>query len=145
MKICQDLPIQKYVVAFVFNLDYTKVALIRKNRPKWQAGLLNGIGGKIEAGETALESMVREFEEETTVKIPAKLWKNFGKFTGEWGEVECFVSYYSDLSKLNCPESETIEVHHINELHNENLAPNLSFLIPMALTKHILYSVIKTI
>ena len=33
MKICEGLPIQKYVLGFVFNLDKTQVALIRKNRP----------------------------------------------------------------------------------------------------------------
>lgn len=34
----------KYVVGFAFDLTLTMVALIRKNRPEWQMGLLNGIG-----------------------------------------------------------------------------------------------------
>lgn len=45
------------------------VALIRKARPSWQAGRLNGIGGSIEPGETALSAMRREFEEEAGVVI----------------------------------------------------------------------------
>ena len=36
----------KYVVGFMFSPDKQFVALIRKNRPEWQAGKLNGIAGK---------------------------------------------------------------------------------------------------
>jgi hypothetical protein len=43
----------EYVVGFAFDTD-GRVALIRKNRPEWQAGRLNGIGGHVEAtGYTA--------------------------------------------------------------------------------------------
>ena len=59
---------QNYVVGFLFNKDETQVALVRKNRPEWQAGNLNGIGGKMEVGETTNECMQREFKEETGLK-----------------------------------------------------------------------------
>lgn len=41
---------KKYVLGFMFSTEDRgqKVALIKKLKPKWQAGLLNGIGGKIE-------------------------------------------------------------------------------------------------
>ena len=39
----------KYVVGFAFNKEKTKVLLIKKTKPDWQAGQLNGIGGKIES------------------------------------------------------------------------------------------------
>ena len=55
----------EYVVGFLFNTEMTHVWLIRKNRPDWQRGKLNGIGGHIEDGETMLEAMRREFKEET--------------------------------------------------------------------------------
>lgn len=42
-----------------------QIALVRKNKPAWQAGLLNGIGGKIEDGETPYMAMCREWKEET--------------------------------------------------------------------------------
>ncbi len=41
-----------YVLGFAFDEDYEWVALIKKNRPQWQAGKLNGVGGKIEPNET---------------------------------------------------------------------------------------------
>ena len=38
------------------------VVLTHKNRPAWQAGKLNGVGGKIELLESPVAAMVREFE-----------------------------------------------------------------------------------
>ena len=55
----------RYVLGFVFSEACDRVLLMWKNRPAWQAGKLNGIGGKIEAGETAQHAMEREFTEET--------------------------------------------------------------------------------
>ncbi len=37
-----------YVVTFLFTPDLQKVWLIEKQKPEWQKGCLNGIGGKIE-------------------------------------------------------------------------------------------------
>lgn len=58
-------PKHRYVLGFMFNEAKTHVLLVKKNRPAWQAGLLNGIGSKIEPGEQPLEAMEREFQEET--------------------------------------------------------------------------------
>jgi 8-oxo-dGTP pyrophosphatase MutT (NUDIX family) len=55
----------RYVVGFLFSEDESRVLLVWKNRPAWQDGKLNGVGGKIEAGETPLQAMEREFKEET--------------------------------------------------------------------------------
>lgn len=59
------IPAVRYVLGFVFNHDASKVLLIQKNRPAWQAGKFNGLGGKIEGQESPLLAMVREFREET--------------------------------------------------------------------------------
>lgn len=63
-----------YACGFAFDL-IGQVALIQKNRPAWQAGLLNGIGGHVEAGETPLQAMEREFKEETGVTVTG--WELF--------------------------------------------------------------------
>lgn len=52
-----------YTCAFAFHKN--NVLLIRKAKPDWQAGLLNGIGGKVEDGESIFQATVREFKEET--------------------------------------------------------------------------------
>ena len=36
---------QQYVCGFLFSRDRARVLLIRKRRPAWQAGKLNGLGG----------------------------------------------------------------------------------------------------
>ena len=41
---------ERMVVGFAFTEDRRSVILIRKNRPEWQAGRLNGVGGHIEPG-----------------------------------------------------------------------------------------------
>jgi 8-oxo-dGTP diphosphatase len=58
----------EYVAGLLFSPDRKHLALIRKSKPHWQAGLYNAIGGKIEPGETPLEAMVREFKEETLIE-----------------------------------------------------------------------------
>lgn len=53
----------QYVVGFAFDA-YGAVALINKQKPEWMKGRWNGIGGKIEPGETPQAAMQREFKEE---------------------------------------------------------------------------------
>ena len=47
----------RYVLGFLFRDNCTSVVLIRKDKPRWQAGLLNGVGGKINDGETNGDSI----------------------------------------------------------------------------------------
>lgn len=65
-----------YSGGFLFSPDKSEVILIRKAKPSWMAGKLNGVGGKIEPGETPLCACVREFEEETGMYIPDPRWKH---------------------------------------------------------------------
>ncbi|PIZ31167.1 MAG: hypothetical protein COY40_02795, partial [Alphaproteobacteria bacterium CG_4_10_14_0_8_um_filter_53_9] len=66
-----------YVLGFAFSPDKQTVLLIKKNRPTWQAGKLNGVGGKIEEGETPAQAMVREFEEGTGIKSTEADWQPY--------------------------------------------------------------------
>jgi 8-oxo-dGTP pyrophosphatase MutT (NUDIX family) len=52
-----------YSCAFAF--AGASVLLIRKAKPEWQKGLLNGIGGKLESPESVMDCTIREFREET--------------------------------------------------------------------------------
>ena len=65
---------KRYVVGFMFDDEIENVCMIVKNRPAWQQGLLNGIGGKSHDGEEPLAAMEREFEEETGVNTRALRW-----------------------------------------------------------------------
>ena len=64
-----------YVAGFLFRAEGTEVALVQKQTPEWQKGKLNGIGGKVELGETPARAMQREFLEETGAEV--KDWRAF--------------------------------------------------------------------
>ena len=81
---------QTYTLGLMFSMDHKKLLLIEKQRPRWQAGLLNGIGGKIEPGETPIEGMVREFREETGVHTEPEQWEPVALIQGADFKVYCF-------------------------------------------------------
>ena len=125
----------KYVLGFVFNESLDKIALIRKNRPAWQKGLLNGIGGKIEADELTLDAMTREFEEETSCSIDNYKWFESSHIEFDGGLVYCYATTFHNLDLLHCDESEEIEIHFLDRLQDEKLAPNLLDHLNIALSK----------
>ena len=73
---------QHYVCGFLFSPDRSRVLLIRKRRPAWQAGRLNGVGGKVEAGEALYHAMRREFREEAGLDLPESQWAHAITLTG---------------------------------------------------------------
>ncbi len=116
-----------YVVGFAFGVG--EVALIRKARPAWQKGRLNGIGGHIEEGESSHEAMVREFKEETGVEIVD--WDLFARFQGKDWSVDFYRAFGVDLTTLKTTTDEEVLVYLVNSLPAEVL-PNLLWLIPLA-------------
>lgn len=120
-----------YCCGFMFDIERSRVALIRKVRPDWQAGKLNGIGGHIEAGESASEAMAREFFEETGYQTFGTDWKHFATLHGQEYRV-LFYYMYGKLEELKTTTDEEIVIEYVDTLHN-SVIPNLRFLIPMAL------------
>ncbi len=78
-----------YVLGFAFDKRWA-VALICKQRPDWQQGKWNGIGGHVEKGEIPSAAMAREFREETTMRIPATDWRLCGQLHKS-GDYRCSV------------------------------------------------------
>jgi 8-oxo-dGTP diphosphatase len=66
---------KQYVLGFAFDKYGSRVVLIKKKRPEWQAGRWNGICGHVEKDESPSIAMSREFEEETGVVLPFYEWK----------------------------------------------------------------------
>lgn len=76
-----------YCVGFMREALSNRVLLVRKTKPAWQTGLLNGVGGKVDhfmesldtgkmRPETPLEAMVREFQEETGIETEPREWRH---------------------------------------------------------------------
>jgi 8-oxo-dGTP diphosphatase len=127
-----------YVCGFAFDTE-NRVAVVQKKRPEWQKGLYNGIGGKIEPGETSLRAMAREFEEETGVGIHISRWKMFHR--EKWINGNSVDFYAVGLKPGEVPRSvtdETIQMLHWHTYTHQQLPLNhpmmynLPYLIPMA-------------
>lgn len=58
-----------YCLGFLTNPEANHVLLMEKHRPAWQAGRLNGIGGKPEGDEASVQAMERECLEETGLEV----------------------------------------------------------------------------
>jgi 8-oxo-dGTP diphosphatase len=117
---------KKYVVGFLFN-NNGQVLLINKNRPDWQKGRLNGIGGHIEKGELPIGAMNREFFEEAGI---CATWRQFCLIHGSTYELYCFTSRIHTGTPKTMTD-EKIGWYPSYELP-ANIIGNLTWLIPMA-------------
>lgn len=129
----------EYAVGFL-HTDH-KVALIRKDRPQWQAGFLNGIGGKLEQFEQPHDAMVREFREEAGRFVGP--WEHFLTLEGTKARVFCFAIYderEEHIWKLKTQPEETEEVEiwsmdRLNTHHRSETVPNLKWIIPLMMQR----------
>lgn len=127
-----------YVAGFRVDSDGFTL-LIEKLKPAWQAGKLNGIGGKIEPGEVAVGAMVREFEEETGIATEPSEWTMTVIITGKDFRVYFFMSRGS-IGEWRQMEAEQIRVAHTLELP-VNVISNLRWLIPLSLDNSVAFPI----
>lgn len=119
-----------YTLGFFFSEDKKRVALIQKTKPAWQAGRLNGIGGKVEFKETPLDCMIREFREETGHEHTD--WKYFALMQNPEFKVFCFVGF-GDVDALKSVTEEKIVIVNVDKLYVYNTISNIKWLVPIAL------------
>lgn len=135
---------QNYVCGFAFDEAVERVVLIRKLKPDWQKGLLNGVGGKVEPFETLPMTMVREFEEETGFTTHPTIWRPMlylqdGTDKAAW-IVHFFAAYGVPLDQVGTQEEEEVfPVSWKSVAFCDNprqvyfqCVPNLRWLLPMA-------------
>lgn len=124
---------KKYVLGLLFTQDLSQLVLIKKLNPTWQKGYYNGIGGKIEAGESSVRAMVREFKEETGVDILAEMWTRFAKIhRPNIYDVDVYFARSNLALNAKTVEQEQVVLVKVNNLPAK-LIPNLKWLIPLAL------------
>jgi len=123
----------------VFNKDKTEIAMIRKKRPIWQVDKLNGVGGKLEGGETADQCMAREAFEEMGIE-DAK-WFLLAKLDGDDFAVYFYAAFGVDFDPLQAKTDEEIEFVNISGIFDtetttyHEIMPNIKTMIGLALDK----------
>jgi 8-oxo-dGTP diphosphatase len=139
------------VVGFAFDKYRANVLLIRKLKPAWQAGRLNGVGGKVEPGESDAEAMVREFHEETGWVTSPVEWRQIAEVVSGDAEI-VFFRRRVDLGVREfraafstSPEAEQLVVIHWADAEAAGALPNLSWLLPLARYEHDVYEPIRAV
>lgn len=119
----------RYTVGFLHN--DSEMVLVRKNRPEWQYGLFNGVGGHIELNETPHECQVREFQEETGVYIPN--WEHFLTLSGTSSEIYVYATYDSGnwIRQVETKTDEEICVVRFAQAWQLVSVPNLKWIVPL--------------
>lgn len=144
---------KKYVLGFAFDRAKEILVLIEKQKPEWQKGLLNGVGGKVEPeDESILHAMVREFKEETGVDTKEQIndkkygWHHFATMIfkddimGGGAEVYCFRLFSNNIYKCETKETEQIKFINLRDKDGSlKMIKNLKVLIPMAMDEDFTY------
>ena len=121
-----------YVCGFLFCQTTDEVLLIEKQKPDWQKGKLNGIGGKVEEEEFPHGAMVREFREETGLTVSD--WTPFVILNGSGWRV---IFFHADIGPNRFYKAETQEEEELVICDFYNLPRsvhwNLRWLIFLAL------------
>lgn len=124
-----------YTLGFIFDPTYSKVLLMHKNRPEWQKGKLNGVGGKIEIGEASVVCIVREVQEETGLLTQENDWALVGTMKGpDWFCDVYGLVYATDMGVASTITDEHVEWFDAHVLPT-NVISNLTWLVPLAIQK----------
>ncbi len=124
----------KYVLVFIFNRDLDKVLLIQKNKPEWQKGNLNGIGGKVENKESNIRAVIRETKEETKIGISPRRVIEFCIINNKEAnyKVTCFAyRTYQDFTQM---EEEIVDWYEVKDIITDiyPCISNIPWLVCMA-------------
>lgn len=121
----------KYVVGLCFDPTLQLVVLVRKNRPDWQKGRLNGVGGHIEVQDADEKAaMTREFGEETGVW--GVDWRKFGLLQGPNWLVHLFTAVDNRYNTVSTMTDEEVGVYQSFEIPWMTTLTNLRWLVPLA-------------
>jgi len=118
----------EYVIGIIYDTEKSQTLLIRKNRPEWQLGMLNGVGGHIEPSETPYEAMVRECKEECNLTLYN--WLSLGTITDNIEyKVHYFLSEVKDFTKAKPLTDEVIEILFLDVIdYTQIVAPTDVFM-----------------
>lgn len=123
---------KQYVVGLAFDSSREQVALVLKQSgPPCVIGNWNGVGGKIEDGESPLEAMVREFYEETGADLPENEWEQFAVLHADNYDLYFFAAATDRVLSAKTVEKEEVRIWKCSEVvAQQNILHNIRWMIP---------------
>ena len=111
-----------YSMGFAVSEDGANVLLLEKNRPAFLAGQWMGLAGHIEKGETPLEAVRREAQEEGNINVED--WVELGVVRGQTNPEDLIYMFATktDLSGAQALTDEPIAVFGWDEVDRLRLA-----------------------
>jgi 8-oxo-dGTP diphosphatase len=144
----QDKPKRlEYVNGFMFNESTRSVLFIQKNRPDFQKGKWNGIGGKVEPGEQPIDAMVREFREETGVQSAPEDWTSCIHLEQPAYRVHFYRCFVDSFPAYRTVTDEVVRVWTIDDVYGAgnwgaiDTLPNMKWILPMLANRQIAWPV----
>lgn len=144
------MTIKHYVLGFAFDEAMENVVLIKKERPQWQAGKLNGVGGKVETIDaTPRDAMIREFYEETGVPTNDYDWFLFATMNfsddvmGGGAKIWVFKAVLPNITDCSTFEDEEIMILSMATIYTHPLMHNLRLLLPLCFQDEFEYTEFK--
>ena len=128
-----------FVVGYAFSDPPDSVVMVLKKRPTWQAGKLNGVGGRIEKGENATDAMVREFAEEAGLKL--RDWNLYCVLHGGDTKVAFFRIFSNSVFAARTMTDEPIVLCSPRWLP-ANCISNSHWLVPLALDRSLVTPIV---
>lgn len=128
---------QLYVCGFIINRHNNTVLLIQKNRPAFQAGKWNGIGGKVEPNESPFVAMVRECREESGVDTLTNQWTWTIRLRGSDFQIDYFRLFADEhwgwMPNYASLTDEPVAECNIDKLMSIPTLDNLKWILPFQL------------
>lgn len=103
------MKLNRYCLGFLFNEDCSEVLLIRKQRPNFQRGRWNGLGGLAESGEGPRAAMVRQTKEESGIVTAEEDWRHLNNLEFPTASVSVFFASCGDLTKARTCTDEIVQ------------------------------------
>ena len=123
-----------YVLALLFTPDRSRVVLMRRTRPAWQAGRVNALGGKLLPGESPVAAARREVVEEAGVDLAA--WEEFLVWDDPVYRLHVVRAFDAAAGNARTAEDQEVFLAPVHALPVE-LIDNLRWLIPLALDRDV--------
>jgi 8-oxo-dGTP diphosphatase len=127
-----------YVLALLFTLDRRRVVLVDKMRPAWQAGRVNALGGKLQAGESAVDAARREVREEAGVDVAR--WEDVLVWRDREYTMTVVRAFDDAAVQAHTAEDQRVFVTEVERLPNA-VIDNLRWIIPLALDTHVAFPI----